>query len=278
MNSTSPSSSLVRMAARSPARSSAGPDVMCSVHAHLGGDDARQRGLAQAGWPGEAAGGRRPGPAGGPPPARCRGAPSARAGRRTRPGGGAGARPRPPSSASSPTPGSRNSSRTAGPQQLAGRRAAASPRRRRVGSSRRASRISSGRSRGRPARRARRRRRSRPPPAARRRRGRAPGSTAGSCSSTSSRSAVFLPTPGTRHSAARSSLATMSTSAAGRVGGQDRQRQGRADAVGGDQHLERHPLVAGGEAVERLGVLADVVVDVEEHRRRRAPARPASAA
>ena len=41
------------MAARSPARSSAGPDVMCSVDAHLGGDDAGQRGLAEPGWAGE---------------------------------------------------------------------------------------------------------------------------------------------------------------------------------------------------------------------------------
>ena len=41
------------MAARSPARSSAGPDVTCSAHAHLGGDDAGQRGLAEAGRPGE---------------------------------------------------------------------------------------------------------------------------------------------------------------------------------------------------------------------------------
>ena len=41
------------MAARSPARSSAGPDVMCRVHAHLGGGDAGQRGLAEAGRAGE---------------------------------------------------------------------------------------------------------------------------------------------------------------------------------------------------------------------------------
>ena len=54
-----------------------------------------------------------------------------------------------------------------------------------------------------------------------------------------------------------------------RVGGEDRHRQRRADAVGGDQHLERRALVAAGEAVQRLGVLADVVVDVEERRRRR---------
>ena len=47
MNRTSRSSSLVRIAARSPARSSAGPDVTCSVHAHLGRGDAGQRGLAE---------------------------------------------------------------------------------------------------------------------------------------------------------------------------------------------------------------------------------------
>ncbi len=32
----------------------------------------------------------------------------------------------------------------------------------------------------------------------------------------------------------------------------------------GDQHLERRPFVAGEEPVQRLGVLADVVVDVHE--------------
>ena len=53
MKRTSPSSRLVRMAARSPARSRAGPEVMCRPHAHLVGDDAGQRGLAQAGRAGE---------------------------------------------------------------------------------------------------------------------------------------------------------------------------------------------------------------------------------
>ena len=52
------------------------------------------------------------------------------------------------------------------------------------------------------------------------------------CSSTSSRSAVFLPTPGPGCSAPMSSPATMSTSAAGECSGEDRQRQRRADAVG----------------------------------------------
>ncbi len=44
--------------------------------------------------------------------------------------------------------------------------------------------------------------------------------------------------------------------------------QGGADPVGGDQLLERAALVAAEEAEEQLGVLADVVVDVEEGRRR----------
>ena len=39
--------------------------------------------------------------------------------------------------------------------------------------------------------------------------------------------------------------------------------------MGGDERLERRPLLAGGESVERLTVLADVVVDVEEDRRGR---------
>ena len=63
-----------------------------------------------------------------------------------------------------------------------------------------------------------------------------------------------------------------------RVGGEDRHRQRRADAVGGDQHLERRALVAGEEAVQRLGVLADVVVDVEERAASTVRARRAFAA
>jgi hypothetical protein len=39
---------LVRIAARSPGRSMAGPEVMWIGHAHLVGDDGRNRGLAQA--------------------------------------------------------------------------------------------------------------------------------------------------------------------------------------------------------------------------------------
>ena len=44
----------------------------------------------------------------------------------------------------------------------------------------------------------------------------------------------------------------------------------RADAVGADQGFEAHPLVAGREAVEDDGVLADVGVDVQERRAPRA--------
>ena len=50
----------------------------------------------------------------------------------------------------------------------------------------------------------------------------------------------------------------------GRVDGEGGQRQGRPDAVGAEERLEAVPLVAAQEAVQRLGVLADVVADVEE--------------
>ena len=49
MKRTSLGSRLVRIAARSPARSSTGPEVCLQVHAHLARDDVRERGLAQAG-------------------------------------------------------------------------------------------------------------------------------------------------------------------------------------------------------------------------------------
>ena len=48
MNRTSRSSRLVRIAARSPARSIAGPLVVLSLHAELVGDDLRERGLAES--------------------------------------------------------------------------------------------------------------------------------------------------------------------------------------------------------------------------------------
>ena len=50
MNSTSPSSRFVRIAARSPARSSAGPLVIRQRHVQLRGDDAGERRLAEPGW------------------------------------------------------------------------------------------------------------------------------------------------------------------------------------------------------------------------------------
>ena len=53
MNSTSPSTRLDSIAARSPARSSAGPEVSRMRRAQLGGDDHRQAGLAQPGRPGQ---------------------------------------------------------------------------------------------------------------------------------------------------------------------------------------------------------------------------------
>ena len=53
MNSTSPSSSLVRIAARSPARSSAGPDVMCRCTPISTATMPAMRGLAEPGRSGE---------------------------------------------------------------------------------------------------------------------------------------------------------------------------------------------------------------------------------
>ena len=52
-NNTSPSSRLVRMAARSLGRSSAGPDVGVEPRGHLGGHDLGQRRLAQPRWTAE---------------------------------------------------------------------------------------------------------------------------------------------------------------------------------------------------------------------------------
>jgi len=46
---------------------------------------------------------------------------------------------------------------------------------------------------------------------------------------------------------------------------QDGQRERGPDTVGAQQGLEAHALVAAGEAVQRLGVFADVMVHVDEH-------------
>ena len=84
-------------------------------------------------------------------------------------------------------------------------------------------------------------------------------------SSSSSRAAVFLPTPGTRHRVSTSSSST----AVDRAAGDSADRMARAsdgpDAVGAEQGLEAAALVGVGEAVEDDGVLAHVGVDVEEH-------------
>ena len=135
-----------------------------------------------------------------------------------------------------------------------------------VGSSRSASRTSSGRSRARRAPRARR-----PiagaaplPVAGRRRRSsdRARRAAPSARPAAAPRSSCRRRARGI--SAATSSSATTSTQRRRRVHREDRQRQRRADAVGADERLEARPLVARREAVQRLRVLADVVVDVEE--------------
>ncbi len=46
---------------------------------------------------------------------------------------------------------------------------------------------------------------------------------------------------------------------------EDRESERRSDAVGAEQSLEAGALVAGGEAVERLGVLALMVMHPDEH-------------
>ena len=46
---------------------------------------------------------------------------------------------------------------------------------------------------------------------------------------------------------------------------EDGERQRGSDAVGAEQGLEAGALVARGEAVEHLGVLAHVVVHLQEH-------------
>ena len=83
-------------------------------------------------------------------------------------------------------------------------------------------------------------------------------------SSTSRRAAVFLPTPGTRHRAATSSSARTRRSASGWWTERMARASAGPDAVGADQRLEAGALVAAGEAEQRLGVLADVVVGPHE--------------
>ena len=194
-NRTSRSSSLVRMAARSPARSSAGPDVTCSVTP-----------ISAAAMPASVV---LPSP-GGPANSRWSTAwPRRRAASMTIarcsfssrwPTKSASSRGRSPtsttSSVSSATPGSRNSSRTAGPQRLERVAQQRSRRRRRRRSAARAARRGSppGRSRARPAPRGRRRPPSRRPDAPT---GSSIGTDSRFFSSTSRRSAVLRPMPGT---------------------------------------------------------------------------------
>ena len=269
MNRTSPSSSLVRMAARSPARSSAGPDVTWSRDAHLGGDDAGQGGLAEPGRAGEeqVVGGLAPA-AGGLQHDR-RGAPSARPGRRTRRAAGAAGRPPRPARARrrgsgveqlvthAAPPSTREAPRAAEPvgvalggqvaQRLAdlvGAVAETGQRLAHVGQR------GSGRAVAR--RRGRRRRRGRG------RRGGALQLDAGAGPPSSCRRRA-------RGRARRGRLEPhRGPQLLGRVDGEDGQGQRRPDAVGAEERLEAGPLVPAEEAVERLGVLADVVVDVEE--------------
>ena len=251
MNRTSPSSSFVRMAARSPARSSAGPEVTCSRTPISMATMPARRGLAEPRRPGEAAGGRRPGPGGGPPRARsprCSFSScwptnsSSRRGRRLA------------SSASS------RSSAGCGLEELvthgAHRQDLEGVAEHDVGVARRdrpraAPRGSPpARSRARRAPRARRtdRRRASPLPWRRGRRHRASATVeAGSAARRSSRSAVFLPTPGTRHSDVQIAGDDVGSSCRRRVRGQDGQGQGRADAVGAEEDLERGPLVSAGK-------------------------------
>ena len=258
------------MAARSPARSSAGPGRDVELHPHLGGDDAGQRGLAEPGRPGEqqVVGGLAP-PAGGLEDHR-QVLLQLGAGRRTRRGGAAGGRrPRPPR-ARRPAPGrgtrhARRAARTFSASRRSssacsdGGRPPAAPRgspRCRSPSPASASRTSADRGRSEPCR-------------PTRRRGPAPTSRL------AARPAAARPSscrrPGTRQRDARSTTATMSTSARRRVGGEDGQRQRRPDAVGGDAATRTWPARPAREAVQRLRVLADVVVDVEERARASAP-------
>ena len=90
--------------------------------------------------------------------------------------------------------------------------------------------------------------------------------------SRTSRAAVLRPTPGTAHSAPRSSSSTARTRSAGPQGAQHGEGQGGPDAVGAEQGLEAPSLLGGGEAVEHDGVLADVGVHVQRPPRR--PDRP----
>ena len=271
MKSTSPSSRRVRMAARSPARSSAGPEVMC-----------RPTSISAATMPARVV---LPRP-GGPAKSRWSAAwPRRRAASRMMPRCSLSSRwptnssrwrgRRPPSSPirsapDGPSAVGRGQVGQAGldvvggglrrEQLVARHQAAASCCRARRSSSdvspsggqlaqglgdlvgavaeagERVADVGRGDAGPRPAPGPRRHRDRRPP---RRRRGR--GCRGGDLSSTSRRAAVFLPTPGTRHSAARSSSASTRRSEAGGCTDEDGQGQRGPDAVGAEQRLEARP-------------------------------------
>ena len=96
MNSTSPSARLLTSAARSPARSSAGPAGDADAGAELGRDDHGQRGLAEPGRARTAARGPAAGRGGGRSRAPARPARAPAAARRTRRAGAGAAPPRRP--------------------------------------------------------------------------------------------------------------------------------------------------------------------------------------
>ena len=285
------------MAARSPARTSAGPGRDPQADAHLGGHDAGQGGLAQPGRPGEAAGGRPPGPGGGPPPgrsSRCSFSwawPTNSASRRGRrltssaasTGSADPATGRGPAGTELLARAHRPVTRRAGqaPQGQAQQVLDASP-----SSGRRAQRLADlvgavaeagqgGPDLG-PGR--------RPGPDAapvgptRDRAGSSRSRSRRDLSSISSRAGRLLADAGDQASGRRRRRsATARRSAAGEW------TDSMARATAGPtpwapmQRLEAAPLVAGGEAVEDDGVLPDVGVDVDEDRRRRArPAGPAA--
>ena len=83
-------------------------------------------------------------------------------------------------------------------------------------------------------------------------------------SSTSRRAAVFLPTPGHQAQGGDVVLGQHPGQVGGAVHRQDGEGERRPDAVGAEQGREAAAGVGGGEAVQRLVVLADVVVDPDE--------------
>ena len=84
-------------------------------------------------------------------------------------------------------------------------------------------------------------------------------------SSSTIRSAVFLPTPGIRTSRCTSPLRIALIRSSRRESGKDGDRQLRADAADRDELLEQNLLVGRGESEEGNRILAHVRVDAEPH-------------